>query len=200
MFKLRRRATTEQAPSGMPFCGMCGQPMRIDASAGRCALGHRVTVPQGLALPAEEAEPAYSPAETVYTPSDTAELYAPIDAEVYDRYSSEETIVWEPSPEPTNLVWDEPESTEELSPMGDFLSWDEPSGEPSALDVAAELPAPDASAASAPSAAPTPTPLAADLLDELEDVAHARRQAAGTIGATIAVTVVVFGSVAILPF
>lgn len=223
VIKLRRRSVAATAASDLPFCGMCGSAMRVDASTGRCALGHRVTAP-GTILP----QPVVSsdPTEVIQTPFEsTAPLpvveaafeveptAGPVGDGLYEAYqsanaASDRAVTWDDVVAP---------ATDAFS-YDDYAAWDEPTSGFSSLDVDADrLPAADAQDAElgygqmygegfgadyddyAPSAAPTTTPVAAELLDELDDAAYARRKAAGTIGATIAATGALFASIAVLP-
>lgn len=210
MIKLRRRTVAATTASDLPFCAMCGAAMRVDASSGRCALGHRVTAPGALlpqpvvsadatavietpfeettALPVADAEPAFG----------TEPVGGPVGDGLYEAYqsanaSSDRIVTWDDvvAPAAEGFSYD------------DYAAWDEPTTGFSSLDVETnELPeaADDDYDDYTPSAAaPTTTPIASELLDELDDAAYARRKAVGTIGATIATTGALFASIAVLP-
>ena len=217
MIKLRRRAVAATAASDLPFCAMCGSAMRVDASTGRCALGHRVTAPGALlpqpAVSTDATEVIQTPFENTAplpvadaTPAFEAEPIAgPVGDGLYEAYqsanaASDRAVTWDDvvAPATDGFAYD------------DYAAWDEPATGFSSLDVDAnELPAAsdetydDAFDGAyddyTPAAAATTTPVAADLLDELDDAAYARRKAVGTIGATIAATGALFASIAVLP-
>ena len=212
VIKLRRRTVAATTASDLPFCAMCGAAMRVDASTGRCALGHRVTAPGALlpqpvmavettaeietpfelttALPVADVEPAF-----VIEPAG-----GHVGDGLYEAYqsanaASDHGVTWEDvvAPAAEGFGYD------------DYAAWDEPSTGFSSLDVDTnELPAEDIYDDYAPSTAasttPATTPIASDLLDELDDAAYARRKAVGTIGATIATTGALFAAIAVLPF
>lgn len=210
VFKLRRRAVAETAATDQPFCTMCGTNIRVDATSGRCALGHRVmslTVP--AAVPqveqpavAESYEPtAELPQADVIEP---AGFYA--GEGLYEAYSAADT-------EGRAVTWDDvvAPASETSSIYDDYLTWNEqPANEDfSSLDMATdELPVHEAPSSffepvdeEPDEPAPTITPIASpDLLDELDDDAYARRRTVGTLGATVAVTGMLAAAVAILPF
>ena len=213
VIKLRRRTVAATTASDLPFCGMCGAAMRVDAASGRCALGHRVTAPGALlpqplvtadatadvtavietpfeettALPVADVEPAY----------ETEPIGGPVSDGLYEAYqsanaSSDRIVTWDDvvAPAAEGFGYD------------DYAAWDEPTTAFSSLDVDTnELPvaADEDYDDYTPSAAPTTTPIASELLDELDDAAYARRKAVGTIGATIAATGALFASIAVLP-
>ena len=199
MFKLRRRTVAETAATDHPFCAMCGTTMRVDVSTGRCMLGHRVAAPLAVAPVVAEvadedtavlvAPPAEAYEDTSVLPQfDTYEEPVVSAGEgLYEAYSSADA-------EGRNLTWEDvvAPSTGTSSVYDDYLTWGEPTSDYADTDA---FTAEDDAAAPARSVIDP-----ADLLDELNDEAHARRQTFGTIGATIAVTAMVAGSVALLPF
>jgi hypothetical protein len=216
VIKLRRRAVAATTASDLPFCSMCGATIRVDASTGRCALGHRVTAP-GALLPqpvvaADDTAVIETPFEvtTALPVADVAPDYGsepaagPVGDGLYEAYqsanaSADHAVTWDDvvSPAAEGFGYD------------DYAAWDEPAPSGfSALDVNTdELPVAgddaygdDATDDYTPSAAPATTPVSSDLLDELDDAAYARRKAVGTIGATIAATGAIFASIAVLPF
>lgn len=229
VFKLRRRTVATATGSDLPFCTMCGQHIRVDAASGRCALGHRVLAVQTFApLPAsDETSPigsveavdetaALPVADAGFTSEFTTEPLPVFDAApgygdgtsgyagegLYEAYQSADaaaghSVTWDDvvAPNDSGIVYD------------DYVAWDEPSSGFSSLDVdTAALPG-DAvdefdaagSEPEIPSYEAPITPLN-ELLEELDDAATARRKAVGTIGATIAVSSVVFAGLAVLPF
>lgn len=190
MFKRRRRSAAAPGGSDQPFCAMCGQSTRIDIASGRCALGHRVAVAPVTAAvaPVVEVTPLVAAAGASDFGSDS------------DRYGDPyaDTIVWEPS---NSVVHSEPAS--DIDALDEFIAWEQPGGGTfSALDVDTnDLPTADSvEAAAANELAPPVHDLGSNLLDELDDAAHARRTAAGTIGATVVVSGMVFVAIAALPF
>ena len=216
MFKLRRRTVAATAVSDLPFCAMCGTAIRVDAASGRCALGHRVAAPGTLAPVVAEApvdettvlEPvnAYDVTTAFESPIEYASLADTVDEPIggiageglYEAYqtadASGRTVTWE------DVV--APPATEGGGVYDDYLTWDEPASGFSSLDVdTAQLPvAEESDDTDAVDESPTFTPLPADLLDELDDAAHARRRTVGTIGATIGFSALALASVAALPF
>ena len=195
MFKLRRRAGAAVAGSDLPYCGMCQQPMRVDAVSGRCALGHPAAAPLAPPLAAEPVvaadstevlEPGVQPAEPFAYGDEVADPY---DTIVYGRsdydFSNDETATWEAPAASASAALEE------------YATWGEPADGFSALDVdTAQLPA-------VPAEAATPAQTTGDMFDDFDDVddaTHARRKAVGTIGATIGVSGLVLASVAALPF
>ena len=208
MFKLRRRSVAETAATDQPFCTMCGTTIRVDASSGRCALGHRVI---SIALPAAPvAVDEQAPVAAAYEP--TAELPQSDSTEpagfyagegLYEAYSSADAAG-------RAVTWDDvvAPASETTSIYDDYLTWNEPATEGfSSLDNPTdELPLggegssffePIEDEDDKPSITPIP---ASDLLDELDDDAYARRRTVGTLGATVAVTGMLAAAVAILPF
>lgn len=210
VIKLRRRTVAATTASDLPFCAMCGAAIRVDASTGRCALGHRVTAPGALLPQPVVAADATAVIQTAFEATtalpvaDTEPAFTiePIGAHVgeglYEAYqsanaSSDRAVTWDDvvAPAAESFGYD------------DYAAWDEPTSGASALDTG-ELPIAtgtdyDDYAPSAAPAAETTTPIASDLLDELDDAAYARRKAVGTIGATIAATGALFASIAVLP-
>ncbi len=220
MFKLRRRPVAPAAASDLPFCAMCGTTIRVDAASGRCALGHRVAAPGTLAVAAEfpaaddtvvfepvqsyEVTSPYEATTVVEAPvsyGSPAEAYvdeptAGIAGEgLYEAYQSADAsgrvVTWE------DVV--APPATEGGGVYDDYLNWDEAGSGFSSLDVdTSELPV--AGEPESLEDSPIFEPLPADLLDELDDAAHARRRAVGTIGATVGFSALAFASIAVLPF
>ena len=188
----RRRSVVSAAGSELPFCSMCGQTIRVDTSAGRCALGHRVTsvmVPVAVE-PVAVAEDTTRVVDPVPTYADD-DPYATI---VYGRSDYADTYA-------NPVTWDEPASVSDpvssVDALDEYATWGESDGGFSALDVDTQqfdaLPAPAVPASTGSQ------DLGGALLDELDDATHARRRAVGTIGATIAVSGAVFASIAALP-
>ena len=225
MFKLRRRAVAETAATDQPFCAMCGTTIRVDVASGRCALGHRVIA---LVVPPAPLQ-VEAPAAAVSEPTDElpqADVTEPAGfyagEGLYEAYSSADAagraVTWDdvvaPASETTSiyddyLTWNEPategfssldNTTDEL-PVGDgFIAYNDPSSDvaPRSYDEPSSFFEPvEDDAESAPSITPIH---ASDLLDELDDEAHARRRTVGTLGATVAVTGMLAAAVAILPF
>lgn len=201
MFKLRRRAGAAVAGSDLPYCAMCQQPIRVDAATGRCALGHRAAAPASPVLGGESVAAAVD--TDVLQPVDEAAAPYGYDTEAYDPY---DTIVYGRSSDSLNdngdpVTWDPssaaaaPASSAEA--LEEYATWGESSDDFSALDVDTEvLPAvPSAAAAGA-----SQTTELFEELDDLDDATHARRQAVGTIGATIGVSGMVLAAIAALPF
>lgn len=200
MFKLRRRAGATVAGSDLPYCGMCQQPIRVDAVTGRCALGHRAAAPTASALGADPAAAAMATDALETVEDQPAFAY---DTEAYDPY---DTIVYGRSDydyakdDGAPVTWDAPAaSADPASARGaleDYATWGESSDGLSALDVdTQQLPA-------VPSAddSPAPNHELFDAIEDLDDATHARRQAAGTIAGTIGVSGMVFAAIAALPF
>lgn len=201
MLKIRRRAGAAVAGSDLPYCAMCQQSIRIDAVTGRCALGHRAAAPTATAFAAEqtallEAAPV---ADAVADPSapygfDT-EAYDPYDTIVYGRSDADYT-----TDNGAPVTWDAPAASaapaSETGALEEYATWGEPSDGLSSLDVDTEqLPAQPSAAASKHAASDL-----FDELDDLDDATHARRTAVGTVGGTIAVSGMVLGAIAALPF
>lgn len=210
MFKLRRRTVAAAAVSDLPFCNMCGASIRVDAASGRCALGHRVL---NVSIPAVAEAPAIADdtavlepvgAYEVTTAFETAEVTAYADDPaggiagegLYEAYQTADAAG-------RVVTWDDvvaPPATDGGGVYDDYLTWDEPTSGFSSLDVDTnELPV---AAVLEPVAEETDvfTPVPADLLDEFDDAAHARRRAVGTLGATAGFSVLAFASIAALPF
>lgn len=225
MFKLRRRTVAATAASDLPFCTMCGTTIRVDAASGRCALGHRVAVvdvaPVEAVATDETAVLEPVAAYEVTTAFEAASFETPeYDSPVYDSpvtYADEQAggIAGEGLYEAyqsadaagRTVTWEDvvaPPAAEGGGVYDDYLSWDEPVSGFSSLDVDTdELPVAEVVEAEVEDApeAPAYNPLPADLLDELDDdAAHARRRAAGTIGATVGFSALAFASIAVLPF
>lgn len=225
MFKLRRRTVAATAASDQPFCGMCGMTARVDATTGRCALGHRVLSPGTIIPPVEavvvdeptvalepvaaydatmpfETMPVHEPVLPDYDAAVTAYVDEPAGGYagegLYEAYQSADaagrTVTWE------DVV--APPATDGGGIYEDYLTWDEPASGFSSLDVdTAELPiAQEPDAEDDAPVAPALHPISSDLLDELDDAAHARRRAVGTIGATLGASAIAFASIAVLPF
>ena len=225
MFKLRRRAVAEAAATDQPFCAMCGTNLRVDATTGRCALGHRVLPANLLPLPSavedeltavivEAPESSFDETAALEVPVMDEAPAAAVGEGLYEAYQSADAAG-------RNVTWDDvvaPTSKDAYGVYDDYLSWDEPAGGfASSLDVEAESLIDDEPVAQAddqdePVAYDTPAAPAApvrrtlepsDLLDELDDddeEARAKRRTAGTVGAAIAVTGMFAGAIAILPF
>ena len=208
--KLRRRTVAATAASDLPFCAMCGASIRVDASTGRCALGHRVTAPVAAVVEA-------------VVPDVTAVIETPFDATTQlsaaDDYAADSFIDYNPEPvapagdglyeafqsanvaNGQSVTWDDVVAPTSESGYEDYAAWAEPASGFSALDMdTSELPVASDEGYEPVPAANTESPIAGDLLDELDDAAYARRKAVGTIGATIVVTGALFASVAVLPF
>lgn len=180
----RRRRSPATTSTDLPFCVMCDQHIRVDTVTGRCALGHRVVT-------AAATTPA--PAPVLPAADESTAPGLALGGYVDERLASFGPSAGDDAP------WDSAATqTQQLGVIDDFLAWDAEEIEgPSALDVDTDqLPVTTPVAPDAASRATTP---AESLLDELDDAAHARRRAVGTIGATIAVTGAVFGAVAVLP-
>lgn len=185
MFTRRRRSTAATA-SDLPFCTMCGQGIRVDSTTGRCALGHRVLA---AVVPAPQPSVAAPAIDDSTTPLVSL-----------GGYVDERIATFGPSVS-DDAAWDTVATpTQEIAGLDEFLTWDgEDVDAASALDVDTDqLPVANDPAPTAPVA--SDSTITGDLLDELDDAVHARRRAVGTIGATIAFTGAVFGSIAILPF
>ncbi|MPZ72410.1 MAG: hypothetical protein GEU74_04150 [Nitriliruptorales bacterium] len=146
MFKRRRRAAGS-TDSDLPFCHMCGQSIRVDASTGRCVLGHRAATPA----------PAVTPAAAESVDDVTAPVDEPIGGygaafaadTPFDSYAelADQSRVWDTADE----------ATQPVGGLDDFLSWDDEamSSGASSLDIStADL-------------AMLDEPTAADLLEEL---------------------------------
>lgn len=213
VFKLRRRTAAETVATDQPFCAMCGTTIRVDATSGRCALGHRVAAPGALAVPVPVAEddtavlvggPASAYEATTALPAiDTYDepsgAYA--GEGLYEAYSSADAagraVTWDDVVAPT---------TSPSNVYDDYLTWAEPTTDFSPSSPVAvqtpQLPVADyGDVEPTPATKPVLTPVeASDLLEELDDATHARRRTLGTIGATVAVTAVVGASIAVLPF
>lgn len=202
MFNLRRRTGATVAGSSLPYCPMCQQAIRIDAVTGRCALGHRAAAPAASTLGGEAAVAAVAPAAPEQLATDDQSVHS-YDTGAYDPY---DTIVYGRSDYDYSndngapVTWDAPAASADPAAahgaLEDYATWGEPADGFSALDVDTErLPA-------VPAADETPAPPVSELFDALEDLddaTHARRTAAGTIGATIGVSGMVFAAVAALP-
>ena len=208
MFQRRRRSASATAGNELPFCGMCGQANRVDSN-GRCALGHRVGAPQAAAAPVLPEVPELAEttvALSTLAPADADHDLGPLGHNYVDSYDD-------------GVVWDRAHSDiSGPAPAGaldEFIAWDEPVDTAfSALDMDTnELPvaevAPVTAGLPVADAALLPLPSARvhdlggsllDELDEIDDATHARRQAVGTIGATIVGAGMVFVAVAALPF
>src|SRR5688572_24070681 len=138
VFNRRRRAAGTTA-SDQPFCAMCGQAIRVDASTGRCALGHRVAPAVVAAAAATAAVPAAgdltAPVEPLggyvderiaaFTAERTYDPYAELAAteapawdtadDSYADLATAETPAWDTADEPTQA----------LDSIEDFTSWDD---------------------------------------------------------------------------
>lgn len=183
MLKLRRRAAA--AASGLPFCGMCGTTMRVDPDSRRCALGHRIIV-AGTLLAAAADERATVPA--VSEPVVSHEVGSAFQSPITDYAMLAGAHIDDPA-------------TGDADMYADYLNWDEPASALSSLDVdTTELPVLPLIGAAEGSAADSFTPILVDLLDDLDEAKHARRRAAGTIGAAVAASALAVASVAVLPF
>ena len=202
MFKRRSRTVAATGGSDLPFCAMCGQSIRLDSATGRCALGHRVAVAAAPVAPA---------GEDVTAPLPVAAIAAETDGFSFERDSFvdhyQDTIAWEPAPAVSDSVPASP--APQVDALDEFIAWEQPGGGTfSALDVDTEnlVGSADVEDLAPEDLAPADEPplplrgLGNDLLDELDDAAHARRQAVGTIGATVAVSGMVFVAIAALPF
>lgn len=188
MFKIRRRGATLASATDLPFCSMCGQAIRVDVTTGRCALGHRVTpVAASVEAIADLADIAAD--ATVVTP-DAEHTLVTFDEQPYTPAAQ------------AGPAWGVPVTDDQTAAategFADLLTWDEPGDALSALDVDPTQLGEDEGVEPAPS--PVTTELAGGLLDELDDAAYARRQAVGTLGATIGVTAAFLAAVAALPF
>lgn len=201
--KLRRRTVAATAASDLPFCAMCGASIRVDSSTGRCALGHRVTAPTAAVVApvvSEATAVIETPFEaTAHLPADDSFIdYNPEPVAgdgLYEAYQSANVASGQ------TVTWDDVVAPTTESGYDAYAAWDEPASGISALDMdTSELPVATDEAYEPAPAADAETPIAAELLDELDDAAYARRKAVGTIGATIVVTGALFASVAVLPF
>jgi hypothetical protein len=182
MFKSRRRAAAAVAGSDLPYCPMCQQHIRVDATTGRCALGHRAAAPSAPpadVVAAAGAQPLAGHEAPGYDYAD--DPYASI---VYGRSEHEYTSPSEEARETWELS-DTPE------PADDYAGWAQ-SPEFSTFDDTQQLPV-------AGEETGIFAPLDETEAEEVDDATHARRRAVGTIGGTIAVSGAVFAAIAALP-